>query len=140
MLGRLPIPVVMLCLVSTGALAESIPLQHNPALVYGNHPIRATAKPDSGSPATAGDLGRSFVHTEPRFFLRGGGLGSRVDGLPPGSLVTSRNQRLNFGFYRRSQYVTRDMDALTDLLMRTLFERKPKGPRGRRELAEANAR
>ncbi|MFY9560072.1 MAG: hypothetical protein WAQ52_07550 [Terriglobales bacterium] len=137
---RLPILVVLACLWSAGAGAESISFQRDPALVSRGHPIAVTASPDLGSHAIAGDLGRGFSNTGRRWLLRAGSRESQVEGGPRGSLVTSVNRRLNFGFYRSSQGPPTGMDAFSDLLLQTLFERKPKGPRGRRELAEANAR
>jgi hypothetical protein len=137
MLGRLSIFVVTACVLNAVAYGESISLQHNPSLVTKGHAVPGTTQFDTVSHAITGDLGRGFSNAEHRSPIQPTGRELHVDAVPRGSLIRSVNRQLNFGFYRRSQFA---QQSAADFILRTLLDRKPKGRRGRRELAEANAK
>ncbi len=140
MLVRLSTFAVMACVLIAGACAESISFQRNPSLVSKGHGAPATSERATVSHAIAGDLGRGFSGAEQHSPSRALGREFYGDGEPRGSLVPSVTRPLNFGFYRSSSTPLVGMDAFTNLVLRNLLERKPKGPRRRRELAEGNSR
>jgi hypothetical protein len=137
MLGRLSIFVVTACLLNAVADGDSISFQRNPGLVTEGHAVPGTMHFDTVSHAITGDLGRGFSNAGHRSPIQPTGRELHVDAVPRGSLIRSVNRQLNFGFYRKSQFMKQ---SAADLVLRTLLDRKPKGPRGRRELAEANAK
>lgn len=137
MLGRLSIFVVTACVLNAVAYGESISFQHNPGLISKGNPVRGTAQFDTVSHAITGDLGWGFSNAEHRSPIQPTGHELHVEAVPRGSLIRSVNRQLNFGFYRRSQFA---QQSAADFILRTLLDRKPKGRRGRRELAEANAK
>ena len=137
MLGRLSIFVVTACVLNALAYGESISFQRNPGLVTKDHAVLGTMQFDTVSHAITGDLGQGFSNAEYRSLIQPAGHELHVDPLPRGSLIRSVNRQLNFGFYRRSQFA---QQSAADLVLRTLLDRKPKGRRGRRELADANAK
>ena len=137
MLGRLSIFVVTVCVLNAVAYGESISFQRNPGLVTKGHAVLGTMQFDTVSHAISGDLGRGFSNAEHRSLIQPPGRELHMDAGPRGSLIPPVNRHLNFGFYRRSQFA---QQSAADLVLQTLFDRKPKGPRGRRELAEANAK
>src|SRR5882724_10165608 len=138
MLGRLSIFVVTACVLNAVAYGESISSQHDPSLVTKGHAVPGTMQFDTVSHAITGDLGRGFSNAEHRSPIQPTGRELHVDAVPRGSLIRSVNRQLNFGFYRKSQFLTQQ--SATDFILRTLSNRKPKDQRGRRELAEANAK
>ena len=129
--------VVTACALHAMAYGESISFQRNPSFVTTNRPVLGTMEFDTVSHAITGDLGRGFSKTEHRSPIQPTGRELHVDAVPRGSLIPSVNRQLNFGFYRRSQFT---QQSAADLVMQTLFQRKAKGKRGRRELGETNAR
>jgi hypothetical protein len=139
MVGRLSIALATACFLSVVACADSISLQHNPNLATQRRALRATAKFLTASHAITGDLGRGFSAAERRSLLRiksGEFLG---DNVPRGRLVTAEPGQLNFDFLGSSARTPQAPNSFTDLV-RALFQRKPHGARGRRELAEAEGR
>jgi len=138
MLGRVSIFVVAACVLNALAYGESISFQRDPGLVTKSHSVRGTMQFGTVSHATTGDLGRGFSNSEHRSHIQPTGRELHVDAVPRGSLIRSVNYQLNFGFYRKSQFLTQQ--SATDFILRTLSNRKPKDQRGRRELAEANAK
>ena len=137
MLGRLSIFVVTACVLNGVAGAESISFQRNPGLVTRSRAVLGTLEFDTVSHAITGDLGRGFSNAEHRSPIQPTGRELHMDAAPRGTLLPSENRQLNFGFYRRSQFTKQ---TAADLVMRTLFQHRPKGWRGRRDLADANAR
>ena len=138
MLGRLSIFVVTACILTGAACAESFSFQRNPNLVNSKgHAGLRTFEFDTVSHAITGDLGRGFSNAEHRSPIQPTGRELHMDAAPRGTLLPSENRQLNFGFYRKSQFRPK---STADLVRRTLFQHRPKGWRGRRELAAANAR
>ena len=137
MLGRLSIFVVTACVLNALAYGESISFQRNPGLVTKDHAVLGIMQFDTVSHAITCDLGQGFSNAEYRSLIQPTGRELHVDAVPRGSLIRSVNRQLNFGFYRRSQFA---QQSAADLVLRTLLDRKPKGRRGRRELADANAK
>ena len=137
MLGRLSIFVVTACVLNAVAYGESISFQRHQGLVTKGHAVLGTMQFDTVFHAIGGDPGRGFSNAEHRSLIQPTGRELRVDAMPRGSLIRSVNRQLNFGFYRRSQFA---QQSAADFILRTLLDRKPKGRRGRRELAEANAK
>ena len=137
MLRRLLIFVLTACVLNAGAHGESISFQRNPGLVAKGHTVLGTAQFDSVSHAMTGNLGRGFSNAEHRSLIEPTSRELHRDAVPRGSLIRSVNRQLNFGFYRKSQFA---QQSAADLVLQTLLDRKPKGRRGRRELAETNAK
>jgi hypothetical protein len=137
MLGRLSMFIVTACILNAVAHGESISFQRNPSLVTTGRAVMGTMEFDTVSHAITGELGRGFSNSEHRSPIQPTGRELHMDAVPRGSLIPSINRQLNFGFYRRSQFT---QQSASDLVMQTLFQRKPKGRRGRRELAETKAR
>jgi len=134
-MGRLSIFVVTACVLNAVAYGESISFQRNPNVVTKSYAVLGTMQFDTVS--HAGDFGRGFSNAEHRSLIQPTGRELHMDAVPRGSLIHSVNRKLNFGFYRKSQFA---QQSAADLVLQTLFDRKPKGPRGRRELANANAK
>ena len=134
---HLSILLVTACALNGVASAESISFHRNPDLVTKSYAAVGTLEFVTLSHAITGDLGQRFSNTKLRSPIQPTDREFHMNGTPRGTLLPAENRQLNFGFYRRSQFTTQ---SAADLVRRTLFQRRPKGWRGRRELAEANGR
>lgn len=133
MVVRWLMPLAITCLLSGGAGADSISLQHNPGLATPRRTLRATMKFIPGSHAVTGDLGRGFSAADRRAHLQANGGASFGGNVPRGSLATSESGPLNLGFVGNGSQPS--SKSTFDRLWRYLFHRIPTGARGRREQA-----
>ena len=136
---RLLLPAfVVLSALQPELRADSVPVRSLPDSRRQFSAIRQMTSPEIGSSCIAGDLGKSLARTDrpPR-------LNSHIPrkpGIPAGSLVRFSDPWPMGAFYPSHTVSSSLANALSDIFVKTLFERKPKGPRGRREQAEAAAR
>lgn len=128
----LPIFVIVVGLLRLDLPAESIPLA---APAVQTSTVRQLL---TGSSCVAGDLGKSFAKGS-QLPLSSANRGLPANGIPLGSLVRFSDP-WPVSFYAAREAQSSLVNAFSDIFIQTLFERKPKGPRGRRELAEAAAR
>lgn len=139
MVRRLSILLVTACLSSAATRADSILFVHHLNMTERRPHLKATTKSDAVSRVVAGGLGRGFTSAEQRSSLRPGNPGGLVDNTPRGSLVTSEPGQLNFDFLGNTR-PQGTVNTFTRQVWRFLFQRAPKGSRGRRALAEAGGR